>query len=206
MVQCSDRCKTKSLCWEDIFQPCKNVESNFLFPNMVTWTDLWCTWKFDLITWNFRPNGTIPWQSPAISYCLYVLFCNYFGLFVNVSVHTKKLGNNNYIDKWISSFVLYFWGWVFDLCRFSLNIKTIKTFPHRVQLWLDLSMRPWEGIGLVCLPYHLPDLTSLTVLTATLLLLASIVSLPPQLNQLKQYNSHWCAATPPNQSMFTHNL
>ncbi len=59
-------------------------------------------------------------------------------------------------------------------------------------LWslLSAARRTWEGTGLACLLNHLHDLASLTVLTATLLLLASVVLLPLQLNQLKQYNSH----------------
>lgn len=70
----------------------------------------------------------------------------------------------------------------------------------------SLSEGPWEGIGLACLLYHPTDLASLAVLIATLLLLAPIVPLPLQLKQLKQYNSHWGAASPPGPCVFVDNL
>lgn len=71
-------------------------------------------------------------------------------------------------------------------------------------LWL--SEGPWEGIGLACLLYHPTELASLAVPIAALLLLAAIVSLPLQLKQLKQYNSHWGAASPSRRCVFVDNL
>lgn len=72
-----------------------------------------------------------------------------------------------------------------------------RTF-NKLAILSSMSEGPWEGIGLACLLHHPTDLASLAALIAALLLLAAIVSLPLQLKQLKQYNSHGGAASPPS--------